>query len=727
MTVINPDFTGWATKHGLKCSDGRTIMGGAFKHQDKMKVPLVWSHQHNDPEMVLGHAILEHREEGVYTRAYFNESPAGQNAKYAVDHGDVESLSIYANKLQESNKNVLHGEIKEVSLVLSGANPGAKIDNVYLRHGDSVETLEGEAIIYTDEPIFLSHSDEDDESDHEEDETPSDEEIDVQEVLETLDDDQADVVHGLLEAALTHSEEGPEPDYVQAVFETLNEEQRVLVHGLLGDALEQANNSTEGDNMSTDLKHEGKTVKEVFDAMSEEQQNVVYFMIAQAVEDGGSAAHSDDDTTDFIAHAIQEGFANMPRNLFETHGSSANGSAPERTLSHDELSAILTDAKKPGSTLKESFLAHAVEYGIEDIDYLFPDAKLLSNSPDVISRRMEWVAGILNGVRKSPFSRIKSMAVDITADEARAKGYVKGNLKKEEIIKLLKRVTTPTTIYKKQKLDRDDIIDIVDLNVVAWLKAEMRVMLDEEIARAILIGDGREPDDEDKVDEEKIRPIAWDNEMYAHPVTVPSNVSGDALVESILRSRKNYKGTGNPTMYTTDDILTDLILLKDGMGRRLYATEVELAAALRVKDIVVVEALETTPDLLAILVNIADYTVGADRGGEISMFEDFDIDYNQEKYLIETRMSGCLTKPKSAVIIKRTSGTTVVPTVPTFNESTNTITIPTSTGVDYYIDDEVVAAGAVVITQTEDVEARPKAGYNFPHNTDADWTFAYTA
>jgi HK97 family phage prohead protease len=725
---MEPDFTGWATRHGLKCSDGRTIMGGAFKHQDKMKVPLVWSHQHNDPEMVLGHAILEHREEGVYTRAFFNDSPAGQNAKYAVDHGDVDCLSIYANKLHEENKNVLHGEIKEVSLVLSGANPGAKIDSVYLRHGDSVEALEGEAIIYTDERIHLAHAekDEEDESTKSKEEEQDDENLNIQELLDTLDEDQSEVIQNLLEAALTHSEEGPEPHLVQAVFETLNEDQRELVHGLLTEALEH--NSTEGDTMSTNLKHDGKTVKDVFDAMSEEQQNVVYFMIAEAVE-GDAASHSDTGKdNDFIAHAIQEGFANMPRNLFETHGkSAAAGSATERTLSHDELSAILTDAKKPGSTLRESFLAHTTEYGIENIDYLFPDAKLLSNSPDVISRRMEWVAGILSGVRKSPFSRIKSMAVDITADEARAMGYVKGNLKKDEIVKLLKRVTTPTTIYKKQKLDRDDIVDIVDLNVVAWIKAEMRVMLDEEIARAILIGDGREPDDDDKVNEDNIRPIAWDHEMYAHPVTVPSNVSGDALVESILRSRKHYKGSGNPTMYTTDDILTDLILLKDGMGRRLYATVVELAAALRVKEIVVVEALETQPDLLAILVNIADYTVGADRGGEISMFEDFDIDYNQEKYLIETRMSGCLTKPKSAVVIKRTSGTTVIPTVPTFVEETNTITIPTQVGVAYYVDDEVVAAGALVITQTEDVEARPAAGYNFPHNTDADWTFAYTA
>jgi HK97 family phage prohead protease len=723
---MEPDFTGWATKYGIKCSDGRTIMGGAFAHHDKMKVPLVWSHQHNDPEMVLGHAILEHREEGVYTRAFFNESPAGQNAKFAVEHGDVESLSIYANKLQEDNKNVLHGNIKEVSLVLSGANEGAKIDNVYLRHGDSVETLEGEAIIYNNERIHLTHSDDDD--DDKPAEGDEDLELNVQEVLDSLDEEQSEIVHDLLEAALTHSEDGPEESLVQAVFETLTEDQRTVIHGLIGEALENAEpKPKEGDDTMSDLTHADKTVKDIFDAMSEEEKNVVYFMINEAVN-GDSATHSDTNSvdSDFIAHAIQEGFAKMPRNLFETHGKSAAGSAPERTLSHDELASILTDAKKPGSTLKDSFLAHAVEYGIEDIDFLFPDAKTLSNSPEVISRRMEWVAPVLQGVRKSPFSRIKSMAVDITADEARAKGYVKGNLKKDEIVKLLKRVTTPTTVYKKQKLDRDDIIDIVDLNVVAWIKAEMRVMLDEEVARAILIGDGREVDDDDKIDEDCIRPIAWDNEMYAHPVTVPSNVSGDALIETILRSRKYYKGSGNPTMYTTDDILTDLILLKDKQNRRLYPTVVELSAAMRVKDIVVVEAMETQPDLLAILVNITDYTVGADRGGEISMFDDFDIDYNQEKFLIETRASGCLTMPKSALVIKRTSGTTVTPLVPTFDELTNTITIPTQTGVAYYINDAVVT-GDVVITETEDVEARPATGYNFPHNTDADWTFAYTA
>jgi hypothetical protein len=700
-------------------------MGGAFQHQDQMKVPLVWAHQHNDPENVLGHAILEYRDKGVYARAFFNDSPRGEASRIAVEHGDYDSLSIYANKLREDNsKNVLHGDIKEVSLVLAGANPGAKIDNVYLRHGDSVETLEGEAILYTGEHILM-HSDEDD-NDNDEDGDDDVTELDVQEVLESLNDTQSEVIHGILEAALTHTEADLDDGLVQTVFNSLTEDQQAVVHDMLGEALEHAENSTEGVNMTT-LQHEGKTVQDVFNTFNEEQKNVFYFLLAEAVDKAGSgsAAHSEIDTN-FIAHSIQEGFANMPRNLFETHGSGARAGVKEESLSHDQLAAILTDAKKPGATLKESFLSHATEYGIENIDYLFPDAKTLSNSPEIISRRMEWVAGILNGVRKSPFSRIKSMAVDITADEARAKGYVKGNLKKDEIVKLLKRVTTPTTIYKKQKLDRDDIIDIVDLNVVAWIKAEMRVMLDEEIARAILIGDGREVDDEDKIDEEKIRPIAYDDDMYSHKVTLPSNVSGDAIVEGILRSRKNYKGTGNPTMYTTDDILTDLILLKDTTNRRLYTTETELAAALRVREIVVVEALETTPDILAILVNISDYTVGADKGGEISMFEDFDIDYNQEKFLIETRMSGCLVKPKSAVVVRRTSGTTVSPTTPSFDQATNVITIPTVTGVQYFIDDAPVT-GDVTITQTEDVEARPAAGYNFPHNTDADWTFAYTA
>jgi hypothetical protein len=410
------------------------------------------------------------------------------------------------------------------------------------------------------------------------------------------------------------------------------------------------------------------------------------------------------------------------RNVFEQAGSAAQEMP---TLSHDQLKAIVNDAHKSGS-FKESFLAHATEYGIENIDFLFPDAKSISSAPDIIGRRQEWVADVISSTKHSPFSRIKSTAVDLTADEARAKGFVKGNLKKDEIIKLLKRVTTPTTIYKKQKLDRDDIVDITDLDVVAWLKAEMRLMLDEELARGVLVGDGREPDDEDKIDEDKLRPIAYDSDMYAHSVTVASELDASSIVESVLRARTYYKGTGTPAFYTTDAILTDLILLKDKVGRRLYETEASLAAALRVSKIVVVEVMESHADLLGIVVNLADYTLGADRGGAIGMFDDFDIDYNQYKYLIETRVSGALTKPKSAVVIKRVVGTSVTPISPSFNGATNTITMPNTVGVDYQING-VNKTGDVVITETTEVEARPQAGYSFPHNTDTDWTYVYTA
>jgi hypothetical protein len=460
--------------------------------------------------------------------------------------------------------------------------------------------------------------------------------------------------------------------------------------------------------------------------MSEKQKNVVYFMIGEALEGSeGSDELKQSDTSEHIAHAIQEGFNNMSRNAFESNGSAATEERP--TLTHSQLETIVADAQKLGS-FKESFLQHAGTYGIDDIDVLFPDAKSVRNTPDVIGRRQEWVSEVLEGAKHSPFARIKSTAVDLTADEARAKGYVKGNLKKDEIIKLLKRVTTPTTIYKKQKLDRDDIVDITDLDVVAWLKAEMRVMLDEELARAILIGDGREVDDEDKIDEEKIRPIARDVDMYAHAITVASELSADAIIESVLRTRTYYKGTGTPTFYTTDAILTDLILLKDKVGRRLYETEASLSAALRVSKIVTVEVMESAPEILGIVVNMADYTIGADKGGQISMFDDFDIDYNQQKYLIETRVSGALTKPKSAIVIKKTLGVVVSPQTPSFNGATNTITIPSVAGVVYYnAETAAQVSGAVIISETTEIEARPDTGYSFPHNTDADWTYVYSS
>jgi HK97 family phage prohead protease len=660
---MKADFSGYASKSGLKCSDGRTILAHAFKEQDGAKVPLVWQHMHNEPENVLGHAYLENREDGVYAYGFFNDEPQAQVAKGLVKHGDIEALSIYANRLVQKGGDVLHGSIKEVSLVLAGANPGAFIDNVNIAHSDGYEEVDDEAIIYTG--LSLEHQD---------------------------------------------------------------------------------NTNPQGDNVATPTNGPERTVKDVFDSMSEEQQNVVYYMIGEALSGADSMAQSDEDaeeetlsheeetnvdndevdTEDHIQHN-QEG-TSMSRNVFEQNGSTQESA----TLSHSQLQEIVADAQKSGS-FKEAFLAHAVTYGIDNIDILFPDAKNVSNTPDWVKRRTEWVSSVIGGTRKSPFSRIKSMSADITADEARAKGYIKGNLKKEEFFAISRRVTTPTTIYKKQKLDRDDIIDITDLDVVAWLKSEMRLMLDEEIARAILIGDGREVDDEDKINETNIRPIAWDDEFYAHPVTIDANLSGDAIVEAILRSRSNYKGTGTPTFYTTEAVLTDLLLVKDKMGRRLYSTEGELAAALRVSSIVAVEVMETVSDLIGIVVNLADYTVGADNGGNVSMFDDFDIDYNQYKYLIEGRMSGTLTKPKSALVVKRDAGyTEVVPTAPTFVKSTGVVTIPSVTGVTYKNGDTgaTLTAGAQTAIDagaSVEIVAVANTGYAFPHNTDADWVFTRNA
>jgi hypothetical protein len=689
---MGADFSGYATKAGLKCSDGRTIMPEAFKGMDGLKVPLVWQHGHNDPANVLGHALLEARPDGVYAYAFFNANSGGTNAKALVQHGDIVALSIYANQLVERSKQVFHGVIREVSLVLSGANPGALIDNIAIAHSDGdIETLEEEAIIYTG--LTLEHDD---------------------------SSKTADVAKEKTVAV----EATP-----QDVYDALTNEQKEVVHAMIGDAVESAQPDTAEHASGDAPASSDKTVKDVYDSLTEEQKNVVHFMIGAALEaaQSGTAAHSSDDNAD-------EGTTNNEGNLNHTEGTvdmtnvfEQNGvNQQERpTLSHDQLKAIVDDAQRLGS-YKESFLAHAVEYGIENIDFLFPDAQSVTGVPDVIGRRMEWVQSVIGGAKHSPFSRIKSTAVDLTADEARAKGYVKASLKKEEVIKLLKRVTTPTTIYKKQKLDRDDIVDITDLDVVSWLKAEMRVMLDEELARAVLIGDGRDPESEDKIDETHLRPIAFDDEMYAHQITVASNISGDAIVEAILRARTYYKGTGTPTLYTTDSVLTDLILLKDKVGRRLYMTEVELAAALRVEKIVVVEVMENVPDLFAIVVNIADYTLGADKGGSISMFDDFDIDYNQYKYLIETRVSGALTKPKSAVVVKRVSGTVVTPVVPTYNPVNHTITIPTTAGIDYQILGVTQAAGPVVITETTEVNAVPQATYSFVHNQDTDWTYTYT-
>lgn len=602
------DFSGYATRNNLKCSDGRTILKGAFAHQDGKIVPLVWQHMHNDPSNVLGKALLENREDGVYCYGKFNNSEAGQNAKQLVMHGDVCSLSIYANGLKEQSKKVMHGTIREVSLVLSGANPGALIDNVTISHADGTWDIDDtEAIIYSG--IELSHA--------------------------TTDDDDDD-------------DEGDERT-VADVFETLNEEQKTVVYALIAQALAERDGEEDGGSAQHSADSDDRTVADVFNTLNEEQKKVVYFLIGLALDQKAEAAEH--------SNIFDEGEMSMKHNVFDQSYESN-----ENTLTHDQLNTILVDAKKFGS-LKESFLAHAEEYGFDPIELLFPDARETSvGGPEVIKRDTTWVGKVLSKTRHTPFSRIRTTVADITADEARAKGYVTGNLKKEEVITLLRRVTTPTTIYKKQKLDRDDLIDITDFDVVVWLKREMREMLNEEIARAVLIGDGRNAADEDKINEQNVRPIVSDDEnVFIHRVQVEADETVENIIDEFIRARKYYKGSGTPDLYVSTDLLTEMLLLKDQFGHRLYKTTQELASVLRVNEIVEVEPMNNAKrvhgdkeyDILGIVVNLADYTIGADKGGEVAMFDDFDIDYNQMKYLIETRISGALTKPKSAIVIER--------------------------------------------------------------------------
>ena len=568
------DFSGWATRNNLKCSDGRTIMKNAFKGNDGETDPLVWNHQHNDSMNILGHALLKNTNDGVYAYCTFNDTESGRNAKLLVEHGDISALSIYANGLKQQDGKVLHGSIKEVSLVLAGANPGAFIDSV-ISHG---EESDEEAIIYTGEDIVIQHS-----------------------------DDSKD------------KKDGAE---------------------------------------STD----NKNIKTILNTLTDEQKDAVYTLIGAAIEkysNGDDEEETDEDDKE------NEGDGEMKHNLFD------NDKKDDDTLKHSEIAAfmndVIADAKKYGS-MKESFLAHSADYGIEHIDYLFPDAKTITNTPEFIKRDTGWVAKVMDGVHHTPFSRVKSIFADITADEARAKGYTKGKKKLEEVFTLLKRSTLPTTIYKKQKLDRDDVVDITDLDVVAFLKTEMRTMLDEEIARAILIGDGRSTAVDDKINETNIRPIWKDDELYSikYCTELAKEATEDEeaknFIKSVIKSRKDYKGSGNPKLFTTEDMVTKCLLLEDSMGRVIYDTEEKLRTALRVSEIVTVEVMEdakrtdTGVDkfLDGILVNLNDYNVGADKGGAINMFDDFDIDYNQMKYLIETRCSGALIKPKSAIVIEHT-------------------------------------------------------------------------
>lgn len=576
------DFSGWATRANLKCSDGRVILKDAFKHNDGQTVPLVWNHQHSDPNEVLGHALLENREDGVYAYCKFNETESGRTAKLLVQHGDVSALSIYANQLKQQGSHVLHGAIREVSLVLAGANPGAFIDSI-IKHG---EESEEEAIIYTGENISLYHA-----------ETDSKEEKPKMEETKTED----------------KKETKPESE---------------------------------------------ETLQDVFDTLNEKQKTAVYAIVSQALEEG---ADEEDDS--------EGGNEDMKHNVFDTE------EKQENVISHADIQAAIADAKRYGS-MRESFLAHSIEttageeqtYGIKGADdWLFPDARNLNTPPEFIKRDMGWVSKVMRGTSHTPLSRIKSMFADITEDEARAKGYIKGKYKKEEVFSLLKRTTTPTTIYKKQKMDRDDIVDITDFDVITWLKSEMRMMLDEEIARAILVSDGRLSSSDDKINELNIRPIWTDDDLFTIKVgvSVDANATSDdkakAMIRASVKSRKNYKGSGNPVLFTTEDWLTDCLLLEDGVGRIIYDSVDKLKSVLRVSDIITVPVMEgltrtdsegKTRTLIGIIVNLKDYNVGADKGGAVNMFDDFDIDYNAQKYLIETRCSGALIKPFSAIALE---------------------------------------------------------------------------
>ena len=596
MAANKYDFSGWATVNDLLCADGRTIRRDAFKDDDGKVVPLVWNHNHSSVDNVLGKALLHNEHNGVKAYCTFNDTPAGQKAKLVVEHGDVAGLSIYANKLKQVGGDVMHGVIREVSLVLATANPGALIDPI-LAHGDESED---QAIIYTGEELELYHAD-----------------------------------------------EAPEEK-----------------------GKEMANND--------------KTIKEVFDTLSEEQKTAVYAVIGMVVKDakgnGGAPSDDEDDEDDEMEHSYYEGDEYMKRNVFDRE----TGSATEY-LSHSDMQGILQDAKRCGS-LKEAVenaigdatLVHGLPspipmtgmegpsqstasqtYGFRDPDMLFPEYKALSNQPEWIKRNTDWVNVVLNGAHHTPFSRIKSVFANLTEDEARARGYMKGNLKKDQVFTLLKRKTDPQTIYKRQKLDRDDVIDITDFDVVAWIKGEMRGQLDEEIARAALIGDGRLPSSDDKISEDHIRPIATDVDLFTIKATVNAGNNDQEKAKNFitaeLKARIQYKGSGNPILFTTEEMLTNMLLIEDGIGHFLYKSEAELATTLRVSRIVTVEVMEgyqiNSKDVLGIVVNPSDYTFGADKGGAVALFDDFDIDYNQMKYLIETRCSGALTKPFSAITL----------------------------------------------------------------------------
>lgn len=619
------DFCGWATRNNLKCSDGRIIRRDAFIGNDGQTVPLVWNHDHTDPYRVIGHALLKNEDEGVYAYGKFNETDLGKHAKICVEHGDITAMSIYANQLKQQGPNVMHGNIRELSLVLAGANPGAYIEDV-IKHGDDMDG--DEARIFTGLELELYHGD-------------------------GAGNNNKEVNNNMEEKTIGD------------IFDELTEEQQEAVYALIGQALEEAGLADEEDDMShADLSD--ASIGEIFDTLTDDQQTAVYAVIGAALEES-EMSHADDDEyyddeddeyydDEDEDEDFEGGNEDMKHNVFD-HDEYYDGDV----LSHAEMTAIFEDAQRCGS-LKEAVLSH----GIESIDVLFPDAQALTDEPGFIKREDSWVSKVLAGVHKTPFAKIKSIFADITPDEARAKGYVKGSKKLEEVFDVLKRETAPTTIYKKQKIDRDDMIDITDFNVVSWLKGELRMMLNEELARAILVGDGRTSVSPDKIKETCIRPIWTDDDLYTvkAEVSVAASATADdkarAFIKACVKSRKEYKGSGNPDMYMSEDMLTDCLLIEDKNGRVIYDSIDKLAAALRVRNIISVPVMENltrevkskTHTLAGIYTNLIDYNVGTDKGGEVNMFDDFDIDYNQNKYLMETRCSGALTKPYSAVAIE---------------------------------------------------------------------------
>jgi len=774
---VKPDFSGYATKSDLQCADGRTILRGAFAHQNGERVPLVWGHGHDRATNVLGHVLLENVEDGVRAHAFFNNTVDGQHAKEMVKHGDVRWLSIFANQLKEKAKQVSHGFIREVSLVLAGANPGATIDNrpaEEFAHGDDGEYYYDEADITTGLEIevpemALAHAAGSGTATKKETDSNSGSGKSLEEILGTLNEEQSNAVDYLLSQALTHSEQSAEADS-DAEDEgdaDAGEAEGENTEGAAGAEGEGSEGNAEGENAEGTDNAEGSEGDGNGTEGTEGTDN------AEGAEGDGNAAESVQSTDnaegtegtegaegteggnaegntaagDSVQHDNNSQEDNsMTHNVFDRYSATGAAGATGPTAAHtqvklgeDVIKGIIEHADEVGS-LKKAFKAFMrdtgvtvdgeLKHGIENIDYLFPDAKLLDNSPQFLSRRMEWVDKVLSGVRKQPYGRIKSVSADITMEEARAKGYIKGNMKKEEFFKLSKRETTPQTVYKKQALDRDDVIDIVDLDVIAWMKAEMKVMLDEAIAEAILFGDGRSNGDEDKIREDKIRPIATDDELYATTVNVnldDSNSSIEEFVDVVIDNRQYYKGTGSPTFFTTEATVSKFLKQKDGFGRRIYDDITDIQKVLRVSEIVTVESMERVPDLVGIMVNLVDYTIGTDRLGAATMFDDFDIDYNKLKYLIETRLSGALAKLKSALVFRSVPAASVLrePLAPDFDGTT--VTVPTVTGVVYKDGqgNTLTTASPVALDPGEQlhVVATPEAGSYFENNAEDEWDF----